>query len=222
MRTLLVFIAALFVLGCSKSNPATGANSKAAANAPASPAPPPAPATNTEGPFGIGMGADPRVLGGEPAGKPTFYKIVSPPRPHPDFEYVVVQAAENVGVCWVKGAGRNFNSDDFGVQARSHVDEIEQAMETKYGKPKKNDFLMSGSLWTDGRYWMMGLAKGDRVYSYEWDKAQLGSGASKNMDSIYVGAVALSSDTVYVAVEYAFKNKPQCENAAKRAAADAL
>ena len=223
MRWSMALIAALCLLvGCSKPNSSTEAKSKSVEHKTAS-VPASAKAKSPEGPFGIGMGADPDALGGQSMGKPTFYKITSPPRPHPEFEFVVVQAAPKVGVCWVKGVGRNIDTDDFGIAARRHVDDIEVALESKYGKPKKkDDFLLSGSLWTGERYWMMGLQKGERAYAYVWEKPQPEGDIWKDLSDIYLGASAVSGQQAYVVVEYTFKNKKQCEDAAKKVAADAL
>ena len=223
MRRSITLVAALCLLGCSKPNTSSEAKSKSVEQKAAHvSAQVPVSAKSPEGPFGIGMGSDPEALGGQPMGKPTYYKIASPPRPHPEFEYVVVQAAAKAGVCWVKGIGRNFDSDDFGIAARRHVDEIEAALESKYGQATKKDILLTGSLWTDDRYWMMGLEKGDRVYGYIWDKSQLDAKSWKDLSDIYVGASAVTAQQAYVVVEYTFKNKKQCEDAAKKAAADAL
>jgi hypothetical protein len=154
-------------------------------------------------------------------GKSTFFEITSPPKPQADFPSVIVQAAPAVGVCWIKGLGNTFQSDDFGMSARSHVDAIESVLETKYGKPEPIDFLMSGSLWTEPRYWLMGLKQGDRHYGYHWKRLPTASSQWSHISEIYLAIVSVGSEQ-RVDLEYYSPKGPECDAAEKKAAAGAL
>jgi hypothetical protein len=168
------------------------------------------------------MAEDIRRLDATPIeAKPTYYTIASPPRPHPDFASVIVQAVPGIGVCWIKGLGNEFETDDFGIQARNHAMAIKDQLETKYGKAELIDILVPGSLWNEPRDWLMGLRKGDRDYGFHWKQPSNPPKQWLGISQIYVG-LQTTSTGVRANVEYYSPRSADCDAAAKKAAAGAL
>src|SRR5260370_22314149 len=82
------------------------------------------------------------------------------PRPQPEFEAYLVFVSSGTGVAKVSGLSRDIDSNSFGSEMRSKFEEIQSALEGKYGKYTKTyDFLMSGSIWKEPGDWMTGLYK---------------------------------------------------------------
>ncbi|CAO3406389.1 hypothetical protein [Azospirillum largimobile] len=68
---------------------------------------------------------------------------------------------------------------------------------------------------------MMGLAKKDRIYSYEWSQKNK-SKMKDGIKTVYLAAVASNNDSGYVIVEFSFDNSDACETAEKKAKVSAF
>ena len=136
------------------------------------------------------------------------------PRPHSAFDTYIVQGHPSTGVCWVKGMTPSIDTNSFGSQLRSKVDEIAAQLNEVYGKGNDRSFLMSGSIWTESEDWMMSLLKEERYYSREWPAAA-GTPLPNHLKTIYLFAKATQSSKGYVGLEYAFENEGECEKAIK-------
>ena len=167
-----------------------------------------------DGPFGFDIGADlssyrncdkTQTLG--------IYECRSPEKPHPDMEAYLVQYFDGIGICWVKGIGKDIRDNGLGLSVKAATDKIKSQVAKVYGKPTDTfDFLSYGSIWDELDDWMMGLARKERFYSYAWS-ADDGFKKVKRVESIFVTARASSSDTGYVVVEFGGDNEGLCDEA---------
>ena len=81
---------------------------------------------------------------------PGFDGCPPPPKPHSAFEDYVVKASEQVGICWIKGIGKDISDNGYGVGTRSVVVDLKSQLAKKYGAgPEKTDFPLPGSIWKD-------------------------------------------------------------------------
>lgn len=176
---------------------------------------------NMNGPFGIEIGAAVDTLGQTTKlDKPGFYIVDAPPKPHPAFERVIVIAYPETGVCMIRGIGHDIPNDGAGVQTRSAVDEIAEALKLKYGSGRKIDTCF-GSGSCNSEYWMMYMENGERYYGYEF-RGGSDSMKTAKISGIDVAAGVSDLRTGYTVVEYTGENKSACQAAAKRGSADAL
>lgn len=178
-----------------------------------------------DGPFGVAQGArltdfkDPTPIEGAPG----YYKIPQVPQPYPGMEMYSIQATNEHGVCMVKALGANMSSDSFGSNLKSAADKLHDDVEERYGKSKKLDFLMPGSIWSDPQDWMMSLFKGERHYAYLWEKpANADEKIWRHVKAVMVQAAAIDNQKGYVAIEYDFDNNTECDKDLKKSAAKNL
>lgn len=174
-----------------------------------------------DGPFGVTMGSDPANYGcieDEPRG---YYRCATLPRSHPDMEFYSLKAEPGIGVCFIKGLGKNIPSNGFGGALGVKVDEIARQVESTYGSSRLVDYLVSGSTWDESQDWMMGIFEEERIYAYHWSE---GAGATlrNGVAEVFVIAKALTPDVGYVAVEFHFSNKQECDEAAAKRGASAF
>lgn len=169
-----------------------------------------------DGPFGFKMGSNPTEYAGCNLLKTNgYYLCNTAPKAHSAFGEYVLLAADGFGICWVKGLGVKFSADAFGVVVKSKVNEISGQVSAKYGPGKLTDLLLSGSIWKEPKYWMVGLLKNERIYGTKWeDTDKLRD--FPDIGSIFVGPVASSSDTASIVVEFYGKNFESCKVAASK------
>ena len=215
-------VVVLLLAGCtgesSKSEDAFGAaNTTSAAAAEDKKAPVPS------GPFGFSFGTDISKVEGAKLleGKTALYSVASPPKPHPDFESVVLEAYPGVGICIIRGIGRDLEGDGAGVQIRTKVDSLAEALATKYGKPKKNDVCSGSEISCQEQFWVMNMTNGERWYGHSWETANAVM-KQNGIGEITLAARAADIQTTYPVLEFLSANKAQCAAAAKASAADAL
>ena len=63
----------------------------------------------------------------------------------------------------------------------------------------------------------MGLLKKERILISQWPKK--GAAMKAPLGALYIGAFATSTETGFVAVEYYFSNKPECDREIQNAEA---
>ena len=142
-----------------------------------------------------------------------FYTCSTSPKPHSAFGYYLVYYMDGIGLCKVVGVGKDIENDRYGGKSRDIADEIAQQIEKKYGAhTAKLDFLSSGSLWDEPKYWMTGIDAEDRYYIYYWLE---GEGYKKVADvtAISVAVRASGSRTGYVTAGFEFSALSRCVSA---------
>ncbi len=163
------------------------------------------------GPFGLEMGMPLKEIGGEPEkishGK---YRLTNVPKPHSAFEAYVVQVAPKGGLCWIKAIGKDIRTSSYGHELKSAFSDMEERLESAYGKHKKMDILFSGSIWDEPRDWMMSLIKKERILASVWDESK-GSNLPSDLKKIGLIASPSARDKGYISIEYSFTNEDSCE-----------
>ncbi|MBO1896174.1 hypothetical protein HNW13_010375 [Shewanella sp. BF02_Schw] len=163
-----------------------------------------------DGPFGLAMGMTKDMFNGRLAQAGNgIYLLKKPPVPHPEFETYAVKISAKSGLCWIKGVGKNIETNRYGLQIKSAFDEFETKLNQRYGLNKRNDFLMPGSLWKEPEDWMMGLKKSDRYLMTIWKGSD--KPLPNDLSSIALIAQADSTNSGYLALEYSFSNKDVCD-----------
>jgi hypothetical protein len=172
-------------------------------------------AQNYDGPFGFDIGSDISEYDDcSETDSPGMYRCASAKKSHPDIEYYIVQYFEGVGICWIKGIGRDINDNGYGNSTKAIVDKIHSQLEGVYGKSTKDyNFLSAGSIWDERNDWMMGVAKDERYYNFFWTEED-GYKKIKNIKNIMLSAKALSSSTGYFIIEFAGENEDRCDSIA--------
>jgi hypothetical protein len=164
-----------------------------------------------DGPFGLVMGLSESMFNGTLNElKPGVYEATDVPTPNEIFTKYIVRIGPKSGLCWIKALGAPIAVNSFGSQLRSRFEDIEGKLTERYGQGKKMDALIPGSIWRDPNDWMMGLAKEERILSKIWETGP-NSTLSPELQTVYVGASALSGTEGRINVEYAFKNEKECE-----------
>lgn len=148
------------------------------------------------------------------------YEVVAP-GPHPLFKSYFVLSTPSLGIVWVKGITPQIENDNFGSETCATVDRIEMQLTQKYGRPKKRDLLMDGSIWTEPQDWMNGLTNRERFYSYSWKKSAIPQ-LPEDLDTIYIGAVPHDGLTAEVVLEYASPRLKEAEAELERQMSDLL
>jgi hypothetical protein len=143
--------------------------------------------TSTANPFGFHMGQK----------KPTIGKIVkevapytflldSVPKPHPDLEIYRVTVTPKTGLCAVRGLSPEVATDEDGTQLQLRFERMTSALERAYGTPE----LL-------GRKFAM------------WSAKKLPPNST--LSRITVSTASHSPHSGYIAVQYYFNNRDQCE-----------
>lgn len=168
--------------------------------------------SNKTGPFGLWMGMSLEEIGvkAEQLKRPGWYKLESVPTPHHAFETYIVQVGPKNGLSWIKAVGRNISTSSFGSELQVAFEDMRQKLERQYGAHKKSDFLQRGSIWNEGRDWMMSVVKNERVLSAKWEGGPR-SRLPNSLKSIYLGISALNSNSGYLVIEYSFLNEDAVE-----------
>lgn len=147
--------------------------------------------------------------------------VVEAPAPHPLFVSYVVRATPRLGIVWVKGLGAEIENDNFGTAAKGAADRIADQLAHKYGRAKKTDFLMQGSIWSEMQDWMSALNNNERYYCYNWGSDD-GAHLPEGIESIFVGVVPMHGYAAQVVLEYASRKLTEAEADLERQMADLL
>lgn len=179
--------------------------------------------TSWVGPFGIQMGITKQQVldatGARPLpDSPFTYVSSKAPKSHVAFQNYAYTIGDQAGLCSVVGLGDEFDADAYGNAVRSNFSAIEDALTKKYGEPTSTDKdLATGSIWSEPKYWMMGLLKNERSYRVDW-KSSAAHPLPDHLALIRLNARAASSDQAALAILYRFDNFDACDKevAAKR------
>jgi hypothetical protein len=123
-------------------------------------------------PFGLKQGMTRAQLGPklEKLDAPGMYKLVTVPRPHPDFESYILQIGPTTGLCFVKGVGTDVATSVYGSELKSRFQKVRDQLVAVYGKLQETDMLLQGSIWDEPRDWMAGLLKKERLLFGKWHR----------------------------------------------------
>lgn len=164
------------------------------------------------GPFGLEMGMSHQVITADAEEiAPNVYRKNELPKKSTLFEIYIVQSTSETGLCYLKGVGKDIRVNDFGSAMRSEFEGLVRLLERKYGTPQKQyDFVRDGSIGDDPEDFMMSLYKGDRFLAALWENSEAQS-LPDSLQTIGVGASALSTNTGYIWLEYYFLNHDECQ-----------
>ncbi len=162
------------------------------------------------GPFGLSMGMTLDQIKNKTGKNPElvqddFYSV-TPPNTHDMFKSYIVQISPTYGVVWITAIGKDITTNGYGTQLKTAFDNLVSSIERTYGKYKRIDFLLSGSIWDEPNDFMMGLAKQERYLIAIWEKEH-DSTLPDDIKSIGVIATATSSSKGYISIEYYSPNE---------------
>lgn len=218
-------VAAVSVAGCSKEEHTaskTAPSSQPLEIAPVAPPKSPEPKIDKgpwEGPFGLKMGlSEAELLAALPDLKtvrPNFFSTTTPPKAHDAFESYSLITSAPTGLCKIAAVGKDISTSGFGDELKSAHMSMKDALTEKYGKPTDHfDFLKHGSIWTERKYWVMGMLKKDRTLMTAWQqktaKNPKGVELPNNIMTIVIESEATQTDTGYISVRYEFSNLNEC------------
>jgi hypothetical protein len=160
-------------------------------------------------PFGVTMGSPiSNYRTCEKAEQVGWYTCNALPRSHASFELYIIQAHPKLGVCFVKGVGKDINRDPRGVRTRAEIEKLAGQIAQSYGPHTRiRDVLSSRSDLKSADEWTLAVEGDERTYSYDW----IGGGYPHNIDSIHVFASATDAQTGYAVAEFYFKNHKLCD-----------
>ncbi|MEF8714602.1 MAG: hypothetical protein V5B39_13775 [Accumulibacter sp.] len=199
--------------GCQKeSQPFTQVEKKEAAQE-VTTQPKPAVVQAYDGPFGLQEGLSAKqleamgiTLHSENDGVYTTGKLL---KEHSKFKEFTLVISEKEGLCKIIAISETIDTDSFGVELRKTFTALEDQLQDVYGKHKRFDYLMHGSLWKEPQYWMMGLLKQERSLSAYWGTDK-GSTMKNNVDGINLKTIALTNDKGVILLTYEFDNIALC------------
>jgi hypothetical protein len=86
---------------------------------------------------------------------------------------------------------------------------LAEALETKYGKPRKLDRCAGAAC--EPEYWAMSMGFGERVYAYLWENIHNSSG----IRNVSVGIQATNLAEPYLRLDYEVNDEAKCKAAQK-------
>lgn len=132
--------------------------------------------------------------------------MIAVPKPHSEFESYVVIAPPEVGVCHVRGIGKDHDNDRYGSSVKSAFTKLSSALSNTYGANDNYDFIRNGALWDGADEWVMSIRQSERTYATFWTET-----LPAGLESVLLGVEALSSDTAYITLGYDFDNRDECD-----------
>ncbi|HEU5304411.1 MAG TPA: hypothetical protein VFU40_07185 [Gemmatimonadales bacterium] len=175
------------------------------------------------GPFGLRMGMNAKELRQllnakeiDPPQRPLTLRADRLPRHHDAFEGYLLIVSEKAGLCKIVGLGETISVKPEGKELRSAFEDLEQAIERKYGKHLTRDELDAQSKLSDKKQWMQALHGKERRLAAFWD-AEERSTLTDDIAAIVLDARTLSETEGYLRLQYAFTNWGRCEEEGKQA-----
>ena len=131
---------------------------------------------------------------------------------HDLFYTVTAYWTRKTGICSVKGLYEVPSPDDFGTAHKAAFNRFVDLVKRKRGEPSKTlDFLKSGSIWKEPRYWRMGLRQNERVLASIWTDKDVGKG---------IDGISVSATDSFIVVTYEFDNFDECMETGAAASAE--
>lgn len=171
----------------------------------------------SDGPFGLEAGLSRKNIE-DMIGHPleasehsaNLYMANTLPKLNNNFESYALLISPNVGLCEIRAIGKTINTDSYGIALKSTFADIKSSLDSIYGDSKKDDFLLSGSIWKEPQDWMMGLYKKERVYMASW-KSTNDTMKKNSLTSIGMEIRSLSNSSGFIFLEYDFNNDSSCQ-----------
>ena len=162
-----------------------------------------------QAPFGVTMGSPiSKYRSCEKAQQVGWYTCTTLPRSHASFEFYAIQAHPKLGVCFVKGVGKDINRDPSGIRTKAEIEKLAGQIAQTYGPHTRvRDVLSSDSELTGADQWTLAVEEEERTFSYDWT----GGRYPHDIDSIHVFASATDGKTGYAVAEFYFKNHKLCD-----------
>jgi len=163
------------------------------------------------GPFGFEKGMTKTqvvaLLGADhvkTSNEPDLLKVTSAPNPYPLFEDYALMFSPTEGLLKIRALSKDVGADAYGFAMKADFQELQESLTAIYGSPSSaHDILLSGSMWTDPQYWMMGLLKKQRILYSVWI---LKSAAANHVTTVQLQAVGTSTDAGFLELDYEFES----------------
>lgn len=139
---------------------------------------------------------------------PYQFSTPSLPDSHPDFNDYRMVVTPQHGLCKLTAWASAIRTSVYGSELLSSFDRYFNVMTTKYGTGKRFDYLNSGSIWNDGKDWMMALRKKERTLAVIWTAKELA--LPDNLAAIKIEAYVGGAETGLISISYEFKNASDC------------
>ncbi len=130
------------------------------------------------------------------------YTTRKPPNPHASFVDYGLIISPALGLVKIMAVSDSIKVNDFGDQLKKSFTNTAESLSGVYGKPDLDDSVKRGSLWTEDRYWMMGLLKGERTLAAYWSSVD----PSGSTTTIGLLAHAQSESEGWIELIYEFEN----------------
>lgn len=143
------------------------------------------------------------------------------PKPHSAFQWYGLLITPGQGLAWAKAIGKPIESGVHGYEIRAAFDAMEAKLAATYGRHKRHDFLLEGSIWNEPRDWMGAFLQKERILAAEWSR-QNGSTLPDALSIVYLGVDIQDSSTGNIIIEYSFANVDAAEAELAAAEDDAL
>ena len=152
-----------------------------------------------------------KTSGLKPTSETTGYKATSLPQNPPgnDRDYRLVIGRE-AGLCQISVFWSITGDSRYGDRTKEKFEQLENALDKKYGSGTKLQFLRSGALWDENNEFMMSLLKDERYHSTYWDEED-GQKVPANTAIISLDVTGISSSSSLIRLGYQFKNFSRCK-----------
>lgn len=163
------------------------------------------------GPFGLNQGDTAEAISKlaplKKGTQPGLYIAGSLPQGHQDLEAYWLVIAPGEGLCKINAWTPNKKTSVYGDEVQAEFKRWQEALTSKYGAPKKFDFLRVGSIWDEPRDWTMGLARKERTLAAFWE---IPASEGGDVGSVKVQAVAVNSGNFMIGLTYELRNIEAC------------
>jgi hypothetical protein len=170
------------------------------------------------GPFGLEMGMSfdevKNITGNNLILVRDDLYIVDPPNKNDTFGAYYVQISKGYGIVKIQAFSKKITTNGHGTGIKTIFNALLSSIERTYGKYKKVDILMSGSIWDKPEDFMMGLLRDERYLMARWGDEH-GSTLPSDIELIDLGTMVMSSDEGYVILEYSSPNQKNVETEKK-------
>ncbi|RQO54548.1 hypothetical protein DBV14_12940 [Variovorax sp. KBW07] len=167
------------------------------------------------GPFGLNAGDTVEAVGKfaqlEPTADRGVYSVARLPNGHDDIDDYRLVFSPVTGLCKVTAWTKPAQTNAYGDEIKSDFRSWQEALTSKYGAPKKYDFLRSGSIWKEANDWTMALTKKERILAAFWEfKSPV-----DQVEKMALEAVASNSRNYMLNIQYEFTNYEACKAATR-------
>lgn len=155
------------------------------------------------GPFGLSKGMSLSQIDKNAKKTSENTYNVKVPKPNPEFELYLAQVSPKHGLIKIIAVGKTHTVNAFGDALKDVFNAYEEKLKNIYGKNRKFDFVKSGSIWDEDKYWMMGLLKEERYHRAFWSQEN-GSSLKEDIQTISLDTIASDTSSGYIRLIYEF------------------